>query len=243
MEKLIYVIDKIFEGPLELLIFLVKEKKVSIADIPLIFIVNQFCEYNRRINKDSLESATNFIAILAELVNIKSRFLIKKDEEEEELLEEKENFFNFVDPEKLVEYKSIKEAFDKFCDSDEKKSLPIFTKNQMQIITDEDEKWEAISIIDLFKHFESIISKLPEQKEFIISRSTITVEEMIEKIKDLLKQNEFLLFSNIIMQYSSRIEFICLFLAILELVKSKYIKIYQIDQFTDIKITRLKFNN
>ncbi|MFN3411209.1 MAG: segregation and condensation protein A [Exilispira sp.] len=238
MEQLIYVIDNVFEGPIELLIFLVKEKKVSIVDIPLIFIANQFYDYFQRVNKIPLESTGNFISILSELVNIKSRYLIKK-EEEIELLEEKENFFNHPDPEKLVEYKSIKEAFDKFCDIDEKNSLPIFTKSQMQIIIDEDEKWEAISIIDLFKHFESIISKIPEQKDFIISRSTITVEEMIEKIKDLLKQNEFLLFSHIIVQYNSRVEFICLFLAILELVKSKYIKIYQIDQFTDIKITRI----
>lgn len=239
MEQLIYVIDNVFEGPIELLIFLVKEKKVSIVDIPLIFIANQFYDYFQRMNKIPLESTGNFIVILSELVNIKSRYLIKKEEEEDELLEEKENFFNLPEPEKLVEYKSIKEAFDKFCDSDEKNSLPIFTKSQMQIIIDEDEKWEAISIIDLFKHFESIISKIPEQKDFIISRSTITIEEMIEKIKDLLNQNEFLLFSNIIVQYSSRIEFICLFLAILELVKNKYIKIYQIDQFTDIKIIKI----
>lgn len=239
MEQLIYIIDNIFEGPLELLFFLVKEKKIEISDIPLIFIVNQFIGYIEKMNMLPLDMTANFISTISELVYIKSKILINKDEDEGFFVRE-ENKTPLISAEKILEYKSLKDAFDKIINDNEKSIIPIFVKNQPEMINEDNQLWEPISIIDLFKHFELIISRLPKQKDFVISRASITVEEMIEKIKELLSEKEYLLFSDIISLYSSRIEFICLFLAILELVKSKFIKIYQIDHFTDIKILKTK---
>lgn len=240
MEKLIYVIDNIFEGPLDLLLFMVKEKKVEISDIPLIFITQQFCEYLKKINLYPIEEVADFISNTSELVNIKSKNIIKKDDEQSNFFEEEVESFNSFVVEKILEYKSIKDAFERVYNDEEKNIIPLFAKNPPQIEFNEDEKWERVSIIDLFKHFEQIISKIPKQKDFIISRASITVDEMIKKIRELLNENEFLLFSKIIANYNSRIEFICLFLAILELVKSKFVVISQIDHFSDIKISKIK---
>lgn len=241
MEQIIYIIDNIFEGPLDLLLFLIKEHKVQIADITLTDIIEQFFDKFRKTENFPIENTGNFISITSELINIKSRNLLNQNDEavdfsDEELFNHQEFFI-----EKLIEYKSLKDAFDKIVE-EERNVIPIFSKNQPEIILEDknDENWQSISIVDLFNHFESIISKLPKQKDFIISRSTVTVDEMIKNIKELLNENEFLLFSSIISQYNSRIEFICLFLAILELVKSKFAKISQIDHFLDIKISKIK---
>jgi segregation and condensation protein A len=240
MEKIVYIIDDIFEGPLDLLLFLVKEKKIEIYQIPIIFLIQQFSEYLKKLNQYPIEDVSSFISIISELINIKSRNIINKDDEPSSFFEDENGYFNNEFAEKILEYKSLKDAFEKIYNDEEKNIIPLFNKNPSEIFKGEDDKWESISIIDLFKHFEALISKLPKQKDFIIARSSITVDEMIKKIKELLNQNDFLLFSNISMLYSSRIEFICLFLAILELVKSKYVIISQIDHFSDIKISKIK---
>ncbi len=239
MEQLIYIIDNIFEGPIDLLIFLIKEKKIEIEQIPLLMVANQFIDFIKKLDFLPIEYTGNFISTLSELVNIKSRTLIHKENDEEDFFEDS---FENLPPafvEKLIEYKTLKDAFEKISKDEEKDIIPLFTMKQPEILNKQEE-WETISIIDLFKHFELIISKIPKQKDFIISRTNITVDEMISNIKEMLNQNDFLLFSKIITPYNSRIEFICLFLAILELVKSKFIRISQIDHFSDIKISKIK---
>lgn len=239
MEQFIYVIDNIFEGPIELLLFLVKEKKVDISEIPLFFIINQYFNFIKAFTQFPIEITGNFISITSELLNIKSKILIKSEDDSNNFFDENFEKLNVPIAEKVLEYKSLKDAFEKLSSDEEKDIIPIFSKKSAEIIQDDEEKWESISVIDLFKHFEQIISKIPKQKDFIISRTYITVDEMIVKIKDLLNNCDFLLFSNIAEKYNSRIEFICLFLALLELVKSKYIRISQIDHFKDIKISKI----
>jgi len=240
MERIVYIIDDIFEGPLDLLLFLVREKKIEIYQIPIIFLIQQFCENLNKSDQYPIEDVSNFISITSELINIKSKNIINKEDDTPSFFEDENGYFNNEFAEKILEYKSLKDAFEKIYNDEEKNILPLFTRNPLKIIEDEDDKWESISVIDLFKHFENLISKIPKQKDFIISRSSITVDEMIKKLKELLNQNNFLLFSNISNMYNSRIEFICLFLAILELVKSKYVIISQIDHFSDIKISKIK---
>jgi segregation and condensation protein A len=237
MSEFTFKMDNIFQGPLDLLLFLIKVNKIQITDIPIVLITDQYFDYLGNIKDFPMEQISHFISMAAELLYIKSRMLIPH--QDNIAISDDENFEDPRLPlvEKLLEYKSLKEAFIKIEKEDLSNNIPIYS-NEKQFSISKDEQWESISIVELLNHFESLIKNIPKQSEIIISRTSTTVEEKYNYLLNTLKINDFLLFSTLVKDFSTRSDYICLFLAILELVKSKFATISQHNHFSDIKIQR-----
>lgn len=233
----------VFKGPMDLLLFLIKTNEIDINDIPISEITSSFLAYIKKFN---IEVSSEFINMASELIYIKSRMLVKRDEDliEKDSEDGKDPRMGLV--EKLLEYKKYREIIDKLEDGEYEKDSTIFIKDKNSLFElEEDEKWEPISVFELIKNFEKIIKKLPEENNLmLISQTRYTVEQKIDLIRKKIKTSNFVYLEDLFEEKEfKRIEFICIFLAVLELVKIKEIQVLQHFLFDDIKIKRINNRN
>jgi segregation and condensation protein A len=224
----------VFEGPLDLLLHLIKENKIDIYDIPIAKITKQYLEYIDLMKELSLEIAGEFLVMAATLVQIKSKMLLPPDEKEAEEPAE--------DPraelvQRLLEYKSFKETSSEFR---EKESIwrNIFNRMPPQIeeveIGPELSLFE-VSLFDLLTAFKDILSKAPEEV-IEITREKLTVSDKINFIMEKLEGSEGIKFEDIFLEGSTKIILVITFLALLELVRLGLVKAYQEHPFGSIWI-------
>lgn len=223
MDEIKYRLES-FEGPLDLLLTLIKKNKVSIWDIPIVEITDQYLEAIAGIEKTMLDNTGEFIILASQLLYIKSKMLLPKDEEDDE-----------EDPreelaQRLYEYKKFKEASLQMRKSE-------FSSKYMVFRDEEDIKFpvpeyninhELSDLIDAFGNiFQRRIRKAkPEKRAFygIVGREKVSVDDMVIKIKDRLKVNGKVDFSSLFGENDSRPEMIATFLAVLEMVKLNQIR-------------------
>lgn len=223
MDEIKYRLES-FEGPLDLLLTLIKKNKVSIWDIPIVEITDQYLEAIAGIEKTMLDNTGEFIILASQLLYIKSKMLLPKDEEDDE-----------EDPreelaQRLYEYKKFKEASQQMRKSE-------FSSKYMVFRDEEDIKFpvpeyninhELSDLIDAFGNiFQRRVRKAkPEKRAFygIVGREKVSVDDMVIKIKDRLKVNGKVDFSSLFDENDSRPEMIATFLAVLEMVKLNQIR-------------------
>ncbi len=241
-----YKIDMpFFEGPLDLLLFLIRSQEIDIYDIPVSKITKQFIEYIELLRNFDIEISSEFINMVSELVYIKTRMLLPKKKQDTDLSESEKA--ELEDPrdelvEKLIEYKQLQEAIDHLDESEVERRSRVFIKEPESLFDlkkDEDELWKPLSVLDLVKNFEDIIKKIPTDDSFVLKKHKFTVQDKIDLVRQKLKKSKSILL-NELMQDKSRpkLEFICIFLALLELTKIKEIVIYQHALFEDIKLEK-----
>ena len=223
MDEIKYRLES-FEGPLDLLLTLIKKNKVSIWDIPIVEITDQYLEAIAGIEKTMLDNTGEFIILASQLLYIKSKMLLPKDEEDDE-----------EDPreelaQRLYEYKKFKEASQQMRKSE-------FSSKYMVFRDEEDIKFpvpeyninhELSDLIDAFGNiFQRRVRKAkPEKRAFygIVGREKVSVDDMVIKIKDRLRANGKVDFSSLFGENDSRPEMIATFLAVLEMVKLNQIR-------------------
>lgn len=225
-----------FEGPLDLLLHLIKKNKLEIENVKLSLITEQYLEIMNQIDKVDLEIASEFIEVAATLIEIKSKALLPKliEEEEEE------------DPEALLlqrlnEYKLFKEATEQLkplenVDRFYKKPEPDAHKFRVVI---KDMKLDML--LDAFTgilHRVQQTEKNTKPKEVV--KEVFTITSKIAAIKDELVIKPKIKFSELFNNSSSRNEVITIFLAILELLKLQEIKVVQSENFEDIDIIKVE---
>ncbi|MCX8058897.1 MAG: segregation/condensation protein A [Spirochaetes bacterium] len=233
----------IFSGPLDLLLFLIKSQEINIYDIPISKITEQFVNYLQYLNKLNIEISSEFILMLSELIYIKTKSLlpVREDSQDDQFLE------NLEDPrkelvEKLLEYKKYSQALE--IVDQKSNEIPIFYGNK-NILFDihEEGEWKPLSVLEIVKSFSEVLIKYnKEEKTYLVKTTLFTVEDKINLIKQKLQnKNEFFLEELIESKEFDKIEFICIFLAILEMVKLGFIRLFQNNIFGEIKIVKLKF--
>ena len=223
MDEIKYRLES-FEGPLDLLLTLIKKNKVSIWDIPIVEITDQYLEAIAGIEKTMLDNTGEFIILASQLLYIKSKMLLPKDEEDDE-----------EDPreelaQRLYEYKKFKEASQQMRKSE-------FSSKYMVFRGEEDIKFPVPEyninheLSDLVDAFGNILQRRvrkakPEKRAFygIVGREKVSVDDMVIKIKDRLKVNGKVDFSSLFGENDSRPEMIATFLAVLEMVKLNQIR-------------------
>lgn len=222
-----------FEGPLDLLLHLIKEAKMDIADVKLADITEQYLDYMQGLDELDMERATEFITVAATLIEIKSKSLLPRPEENppDEIDEEK------LLLERLKEYQIFKEAsqdlkqiedIDKMYKApDSSVGAPRFVLKDMVL----DKLLDAFVAI-LAKTDEKIIKEEPKK----IEKDRFTVAEKIISIKNLIRENEHLKFSELFEEDQTKSELINIFLAVLELLKLQIIKVVQTSAFAEIEI-------
>lgn len=222
MDTLLYKLDS-FEGPLDLLLHLISKNKVSIYDIPIVEITAQYLEAIRGIEDSQLENTSEFLVMAAQLLYIKSKMLLPKNEEEEE-----------EDPrddlaQRLAEYQRFKEA-SKELRKTEFSSKYMFFKDEEAIkfpIPEYDKKHTVEELIDAFGSIleRKIRMAKPEKRAFsgIVGREKVSISDMSKRLEERLKKSKKITFISAFDGAKSKPELVAIFLAILELISSNKI--------------------
>ena len=238
-----YIVElETFQGPFDLLFHLIEKNEVDIYDIPILEITDQYIEYLETMKVLDLEVTSEFLVMASTLLEIKSRMLLPCKEKKEDMQNEE------GDPrseliKKLLEYKKFKEVANDLKLKEELQQK-IFCKPREEInhFSDEGEQLmlEDIKLIDLFDAFNKIIKRKGHIETEInikeIQRDEITIEESMEKIKEIIGINNKIKFDDLFCDIRTRVSIVVTFLAILELIKLKEIKIKQENNFEDIII-------
>ena len=223
-----------FEGPLDLLLHLIKESKMDIMNIEIESITKQYMDYLEEQEKMNLEIASEYLVLASELLEIKSKMLLPsyKDENEEEEEDPREELIN-----RLLEYQAYKEIT-KVLQEKESLRREIYTKSPENIKNYIDEVKEInidVSLDDLVEAFKKYLQRKQDSKPLKtkVTVNEISVSSRRHDIKRLLKTKKkvsfFELFPIVSKEYV-----VATFLAILEMAKSQELRITQNDTFDDI---------
>lgn len=224
MDELKYKLET-FEGPLDLLLTLIKKNKVSIWDIPIVEITDQYLEAIAGIEKSMLDNTGEFVILASQLLYIKSRMLLPKDEENEDEEDPREELAR-----RLYEYKKFKEASQEMRKTENASKYMVF-RGEEDIkfpIPEYDHNHGISELIDAFGNiFQRRVRMMkPEKRAFygIVGREKVSVEDMVEKVKGRLRQFKKIEFSTLFGEDDSKPEMIATFLAVLEMIKLNQIR-------------------
>ena len=223
-----------FEGPLDLLLHLIKESKMDIMNIEIESITKQYMDYLEEQEKMNLEIASEYLVLASELLEIKSKMLLPsyKDENEEEEEDPREQLVN-----RLLEYQAYKEIT-KVLQEKESLRREIYTKSPENIKNYIDEVKEInidVSLDDLVEAFKKYLQRKQDNKPLKtkVTVNEISVSSRRHDIKRLLKTKKKVSFFELFPVLSKEYV-VATFLAILEMAKSQELKITQNDTFDDI---------
>ena len=230
-----------FEGPLDLLLHLIKQSNIDIYDVEISEITKQYLDYINKMEELNINVASSYIVMAAELMEIKSKTLLPTKEEEEvtddEEIVSKENLIN-----KLIEYKKYKEMTSSFKEL-ELNRQNIYIKSPEKLTNYLDQtivKSEDTSIDDLVEAFKKFIDRKNLEKPITtkITNKEYSVKERKHRIKDILKEKKKVFFTELFEENNTPF-IIVTFLSILEMTKEKEIIVKQDTNFSDI-IVELK---
>lgn len=226
----------VFEGPLDLLLYLIKKEEVDIYDIPIEKVTSQYMEYLNLMRMLDLNIAGEFIVMAATLMMIKSRMLLPEDERAEEEEEEEDPRWNLV--RQLVEYKKFKDAAYHLQEK-EIHQEGIFSLGGHDVDLQPEDAGvvlQDISLFDLISAFNEVLKSASVEEIGEISAEQFSMADKIDEILHRLKQKATIAFSALFGSAVSRSEVICTFLALLELTRLCQVQIRQKKSFGEIII-------
>jgi len=227
----------IFEGPLDLLLYLVKKDHLNIYDIPIAEVTQQYMVYLELMKLLDLNIAGEFLVMAATLMQIKSKMLLPA-EPSQEVEEEQDPRAELV--KRLLEYEKFKEIAENLRQR-ETTQQEVFKRPKIENIVEpglETETYFEASIFDLLNAFSKALENVPKEVFFEVIKDEFTVEEKIHQILHILLVRPSLRISELFAQAKNKIEIIVNFLAILELIRMKEIVAFQNEQFQEIEISR-----
>jgi segregation and condensation protein A len=226
---------EMFEGPLDLLLHLINKNELDITNIPIALITNQYLEYLKLMKVLNLDIAGEYLLMAATLLHIKSKMLLPSSSEQEE--EEGE------DPRaelvrRLLEYQKYKKA------AVELERRPLLDRDVfirlISVDTEEpaEEERVEVSLFELLEAFRQVLERVKAETFHEVILERLSVEEKVQEILSLLQmEKRSIAFHLLFPEQASRREVIITFLAILELVKMKLIRIFQSAPFETIRIS------
>ncbi len=230
-----------FDGPLDLLLFLIRKNEVDIYDIPMAEITQQFMEYLELIEMLDLDHASDFILMAATLIRIKAQLLLPKPEidDEEEAEDPRQELVQ-----RLLEYQRFKESSAELGKY-EIEQRDYFKLANYQFLDDEQpEEVEPlgksdVSMYDLMSVFVEVLKRVPPVVEHTVERIPVTIEDQAEIILNFLEAQGRVLFKDLLLKHvKEKIILIVTFIAILELVKGKRVGLSQNQPFAEIWINK-----
>ncbi len=224
-----------FEGPLDVLLFLIKKSEINIYDIPISQITEQyikFIEYAVSVNLDNL---TEFYVMASTLLYIKSRMLLPVEIDVDEELEDPRKEL----VERLIEYQKFKKISDLMAEKEAESEWRIERTRKQRTLPfpQDDSLWEQVDVWDLFQTFSNIITSLSSERILDLYEE-VSINEKISLMYEYFEAREEFLFSELLVRENSILDVVCAFLAVLESVKQKRITILQNKLFGDILIKK-----
>ncbi len=218
----------IFEGPLDLLLYLIQKDEIDIYDIPIAHITEQYLQHLRLMQQLDMDLAGDFLLMAATLIHIKSRMLLP--------VEVKELDAELEDPRselvhRLLEHKKYKAAAEMLW-SRAQVEQEVFTRALLE--TDKENPEVAVTTIDLVEAFKKILDRHKKELAVEIERERVNVEMKITYLRTLLKNATRVNISELLEACSSRLELVITFLTVLELAKEAVILLVQESHFGTI---------
>jgi segregation and condensation protein A len=231
---------EVFEGPLDLLLYLVRKEEVDICEIDLARLATQFLEYVELMREFDLEIAGEFLVMAATLMYIKSRELLPLEQQVQPEGEEEDEDPRWELIRQLVEYKKFKDAAAQL-QAFELRQENIFPRLPPKLEVDADEIPKPdVSIFDLLNAVNNVLKRVTQREDLRdIFEDKWTVSEKIELIARLITQRTRVRFSELFEGVTSRTEVVVTFLALLELIRLKQITAAQAEAFGEIEIIRV----
>lgn len=230
----------IFEGPLDLLLYLIKKEEVDIHTVSIELITKQYLDYINTFKLLNIDLASEFIVMAANLMYIKSRTLLPKAEQPpEEDVEEDDPRWELI--RQLIEYKKFKDAAGYLSRKEtEQEDYFAHQPEKIPMVPDgEPEPLPDVNIFDLIRAFQNVLKRFEESTDLgEIVDERFTVSDKIEFLLSEIKPGGALRFLTLFEQATTKAEMIVTFLAILELMKMNQFKIQQEHILGDIEVKR-----
>ena len=227
----------IFEGPLDLLLYLIRKNEIDIYNIPVALITEQYLEYLDLMRSLNLDLAGEYLVLAATLIHIKSRMLLPPVESEDEAEEGEDPRAELV--QQLLEYQAFKEA----ALSLEGRPLlerDVFTRGSpLEEPSEADGDQEAmieVGVFELIQAFRRIIAGLDRPEDLAIDAEKMSLTDRINEIMERLSEEKQLTFTELLGERMDRKRIVYTFLAILELMKLRMVRAYQAGPFGTIRL-------
>ncbi len=222
-----------FEGPLDLLLFLIKKNEVNIYDIPVGRITEQYLQFLDYAVSTDLANLTDFYSMAANLLYIKSRLLLPVEitADDDEIDDPRQQLV-----EKLIEYQKYKKLSE-LMEEKEYEAEWAFERKKIQraLPFGEEELWERVDTWDLLKTFSNLVSSYNSERILDLYEE-VSVNEKIALMTELLENRGECMFTDLIVRAGNMMDVVCAFMALLEAVKFRMASVWQNRMFGDIKI-------
>lgn len=217
-----------FEGPLDLLLHLIRQEQVSIYDIPVARITDEYLRYLRVMQELDIAVAGDFLVMAATLIELKTKMLLPRDplalvSEEEDPRTDLVN--------QLLEYQKYKAAAEMLWS---RATLEQAVFKRAEIETDKNNPEVSVGVFDLLKVFQDILARHKEEVLLEIEREEISMAEMLERLRNMVMSATELNLRVFFERAKSRRELVLAFLSVLELVRTTEIRLFQRETFGDI---------
>lgn len=224
-----------FEGPLDLLLFLIKKNEINIYDIPIAEITEQYIAYLASVQELDLEEVSEFHAMASTLLLIKSRMLLPVeldlDDDEEDPRQEL--------VEKLIEYQKYKKLSELMEEKEREAEWFVERKRlERPLPFMDDDQWEKADVWVLLKTFSSLMANLTGERIMNLYEE-VTINEKTTLLMEILEKKGECRFTDLVIRNGSVLDIICAFLALLDAVKNRMVLVLQHRMFGDILIRSL----
>ena len=226
----------VFEGPLDLLLHLIKEQKMDIYDIRIAEITKQYLSYLDLLSELNLEMVGEYLVMAAELAKIKSKTLLPIPETEEDVLTGAGEDPRAELMRRLLEYQRYKEAAFELRQKEYDQQQLFSRTGEVVLENSEEELLIEANVFDLLTAFQKVLKEKSFKKNYEIKVTTLSVSDRISGILEILNVSESVTFDSLFTTLNTKQEVIVTFLAILELMRMQLIRSQQARQFDVIRI-------
>jgi len=227
-----------YQGPLDLLLDLIRKQQINIYDIPIAQITAQYLDFMQRAVERNMELGAEFVYMAATLIHIKSRMLLPRDPELEKMEPEEDPRAELVH--RLLEHERFKNAAEML----QQKRLieeAVWSNPRIQeFVSEDDDPGLAVTLFDLVKTLQAVLERAKDRPSYSVEKDDVTVPEMVAYLRALFtaQPEQKLSAAALFEQQRSRRAMVCLFLAILELVRRQAVGLEQSELFGEIHIFR-----
>ena len=226
-----------FEGPFEVLLYLIRSQEIDIFDIPILKVTEQYLRFLDLLRTENLDIAGEFLVMAATLIQIKSRMLlpVETDTEDEDGVEEEDPRLELV--EKLLEYRRFRDLAAAVGDLEQARG-DCFGRTVRPVFDDEPEEDGAIEVelYDLVKAVRAVLRFLADDLFHKVSLDEASVDDKIARIEDMLREKPGVSWAELCAECATRVELVCCLLAILELCRMRRIRVHQHAAFGDLRL-------
>jgi segregation and condensation protein A len=230
-------VTDVYEGPLDLLLDLIRKQDIDIYDIPIARITAQYLAYVEKIRELDVNVAADFIYMAAVLIHIKSKMLLPRDPsaKAEELEDPRTELVN-----RLLEHEKFKSAAQMLLQKQQIEDAVLSNPSLKEFMDVEGTEPEmAADVIDLVKTFQHILERVRTRPVLNVNEETVTVGQMIDYLRRRLSlEDRPIRLKQLLMRVPSRHALVCMFLALLELVRLQAIQVRQEQMFGEIAVRK-----